>query len=255
MASDGGANVRVMTWNIHGGRRLFGRGDLGRVVEIVKRHQPDIVALQEVDSRRSGIVSEPAFEFLANTLGSHCAEARLITAVDGDYGHALISRWPLNGTVSHDVSTDGREPRAAIETTVETPFGELHVVAAHLGLSFSERRHQAARLASVAHPEGPAIVLGDFNDWFLDRAVRRALDACMAARTQHKTFPAWLPAFALDRVYCKPADILVGSWTDPSAHKVSDHLPVIAELALRTEPPRPPGQEPVDRSAASLATA
>ena len=144
----------------------------------------------------------------------------------------MISRWPLNGTVSHDVSTDGREPRAAIETNVETPFGELHVVSAHLGLGFGERRQQAARLASVARPDGPAIVLGDFNDWLLNGAVRRALDACMATRTTHRTFPAFLPAFALDRVYCKPADIFVRSWTDASARKVSDHLPVIAELSL-----------------------
>jgi len=44
--------VRVLTWNIHG---TFGRNprfDLARVVELIDRWDPQIVALQEVDSRR-----------------------------------------------------------------------------------------------------------------------------------------------------------------------------------------------------------
>jgi endonuclease/exonuclease/phosphatase family metal-dependent hydrolase len=160
----------------------------------------------------------------------------VITAADGDYGHAVISRWPMHDTIHHDVSLEGREPRAAIETNVETPFGRLHVVAAHLGLSFKERRHQAAHLVEIANrsPER-SVVIGDFNDWVWRGSVQRALATCMAERTHHKTFPAWRPVFALDRVYCRPATILVRSWTDPSARQTSDHLPVIADLELESE--------------------
>ena len=45
--------VRVMTWNIHGAVGRNPRFDLARVVELIRRAGPDIVALQEVDSRRA----------------------------------------------------------------------------------------------------------------------------------------------------------------------------------------------------------
>jgi endonuclease/exonuclease/phosphatase family metal-dependent hydrolase len=222
-----------MTWNIHGGGPSRRNRDLHRIVDLVRRHAPDIVALQEIDARRRKGWGEPAFEFLKEGLGAHSAEARVIAGPDGDYGHAVISRWPIRDVVFHDVSFGRHEPRAALEATVETFFGDLHVVAAHLGLSFRERRHQAALLAGLALA-GPSqsIMLGDFNDWVWRGSVQCALGECMDERTHHKTFPAWLPAFALDRIYCRPAGILLRSWTDPDARSSSDHLPVIAELAL-----------------------
>lgn len=228
--------IRVMTWNIHGGGASPRDRDLGRIVALVQAHAPDIVALQEIDSR-AGRQLQPigaAFELLAEALGAHVADVRLISAADGDYGHALISRWPMRATVRHDVTLAGREPRAAIETVVETPAGPLHVIAAHLGLSFRERRHQARVLTERAlRGAAPSIVLGDFNDWVWRGSVQRALAACMETRTRHKTFPARLPLLALDRIYCRPASLLVRSWTDPAARRASDHLPVIADLALK----------------------
>ena len=179
------SDVRVMTWNIHGGGVSRHNRDLARIVSLVERHRPDIVALQEVDSRpvvsRRGVRQVgSAFEILAVALGSHAADARLITAPDGDYGHALISRWPMRGITRHDVSLEGREPRAAIEAIVDTPGAALHVVAAHLGLSFRERRHQASLLADLGRRTClPSIVMGDFNDWVWRGSVQRALAECM----------------------------------------------------------------------------
>jgi endonuclease/exonuclease/phosphatase family metal-dependent hydrolase len=235
--------VRIMTWNIHGAVGPDRRRDLARVVDLVRSHAPDIVALQEVDSRPQGAAkAEPAFEFLAQALGEHAAEARLITAPDGDYGHVVLSRWPLSGTIRHDISLGRREPRAAIETSIDTGLGRLHVVAAHLGLRFGERRHQAALLAAMARAAPyPSVVIGDFNDWVAHGSVQRALARWMPDRTRHKTFPARLPCLALDRIYAKPEGVIVRSWTDPRARRASDHLPVIADLDLGSSASPQPG--------------
>jgi endonuclease/exonuclease/phosphatase family metal-dependent hydrolase len=230
-----GAAIRVMSWNIHGGVGLDFRCDLGRIIALVRRHDPDIVALQEVDSRQKRRRVGTAFERLKEALGSHAAEARVIAAPDGDYGHVLISRWPLSGVVRHDVSVKGREPRAAIEATVETPSGPLHVVAVHLGLSVHERRRQAALLAAVARRGPPhSIVLGDFNDW-RHGIVMTALSEAMPARACHKTFPAFWPMLALDCVYARPGGTILRSFVDPAGRRASDHLPIVADLA-------PPGE-------------
>ncbi len=225
--------VRIMTWNIHGGVGPDGRRDLERVIELIQRHDPDIIALQEVDSRSHRHRAEPVFERFAAALGAHCSEARLITAPDGDYGHVVVSRWPFRQTAHHDLSVKGREPRAAIEVTIETPYGLLHLVAAHLGLSLHERRYQTALLTSLARAgPAPSLLLGDFNDWVWRGSVQRALATCSPVRTLHRTFPAWLPLLALDRIYFRPASLLVRSWTDQAARMASDHLPVIADIDM-----------------------
>src|SRR3546814_12837658 len=110
------ATVRLLTWNLHAGIGPDGRFDLDRIVTLVRHHDPDIVALQEIDSRGRG--DDSPFDMLAAALGSHAAEARTITAPDGYYGHALISRWPLHDVAVHDLSVHRREPRRAIEATV-----------------------------------------------------------------------------------------------------------------------------------------
>lgn len=241
-AADGSLQIRVLTWNVHAGIGPDGRYDLPRIAALVRRHQPDIVALQEVDSRGRGEVSP--FVYLAQALGSHAAEAKTITAPDGYYGHVLISRWPMTETAIHDLSVSEREPRRAIETTVLTPVGPLHLASVHLGLGFRERRQQAAMLSAIAGTaRGTTIMLGDFNDWFIYGGVRRALATLLPGRTKLRSFPARYPLFMLDRIYCRPRQALLHCFTDPLGKRVSDHLPVIADIRL--DPAAPPGPQPM----------
>ena len=52
--------LRVMTYNIHRGRGVDRRIDLGRIADVVASFEPDVVALQEVDigRKRSGRVDQ-----------------------------------------------------------------------------------------------------------------------------------------------------------------------------------------------------
>src|ERR1044072_1463438 len=132
-----------MTWNIHGAYGRNKRFDLQRAITLIKRHRPDIVALQEIDSRRpreTGI-AEP-FGMLQSALGNHGIDAKSITTKDGEYGQALISRWPIRSSEVHDISHQEREPRRIICGVVVTPHGDLRLIATHLGLSIGERRGQ-----------------------------------------------------------------------------------------------------------------
>jgi endonuclease/exonuclease/phosphatase family metal-dependent hydrolase len=235
--SDAAGIVRVLTWNIHRGVGRDGRYDLLPVVELVRRHDPDIVALQEIDSRGRADLQVAPLAMLTQSLGSHVAEARTIVAPDGHYGHALISRWPLAPPILHDLSVRRREPRFAIETTAATAAGPVHLAAVHLGLRIGERRWQASKLAEIAASAGAlSVMLGDFNDWpwfwpWRDM-VRRALAAALPGRTFHRTFPARWPLLMLDRIYCRPQTALLRSWTDPAGRRLSDHLPVIADIRV-----------------------
>ena len=154
-----------MTWNIHGAVGRNPRFDLQRVIELILRADPDIIALQEVDSRRAPPGEDP-FRILQNELGSHGVGAKSIVAEDGEYGQTLISRWPMHGTRTHDISYGEFEPRCAIETNVSTPDGELRVIAAHLGPVDSRAPQPDARAARHGRGGG-----GDGAPWRLQRLV------------------------------------------------------------------------------------
>jgi len=229
-----GSAVRLMTWNIHGALGRNPRFDLDHVVRLVQRHAPDIVALQEIDSRRAreAHMGDP-FDILQQGLGFHGVRAKAVTTADGDYGQALISRWPMLDTEIHDLSYETREPRRAICSTVHTPLGPIRVIATHLGLSFRERRSQAlALLKMLGTLHTTTAAMGDFNDWLWAGSVRRRLARALPGYTRHRTFPSAWPLFHLDRIYLWPRPALLHSHTDPRARVISDHLPVISDVRL-----------------------
>jgi endonuclease/exonuclease/phosphatase family metal-dependent hydrolase len=221
--------TRVLTWNVHGTLNLNPRFDLAAVCATIRKWSPDIAALQEVDSRHR---TDDPFKELANAVGRHQVDARSIVTQDGDYGQVLISRWPFVGEPRvTDVSYREREPRRAISVQIETPIGRVKVVATHLGLSIRERHAQAAAIAGLI--DRPlTIVVGDFNDWFWVKSVRSVLARCCPSRTRLRTFPSRLPMMRLDRIYVAPGARIVNAWTDRGARAYSDHLPVLADIAV-----------------------
>lgn len=222
--------LRIMTWNVHGTFHLNPKFDLDGVCSVIRHWSPDVVALQEVDSR--GRNDDP-FVQLAKAVGDHRVDARSIVTEDGDYGQALLSRWPFAEKPEIvDVSYQEREPRRAISAYILSDIvGEVRIVATHLGLSIHERHAQAHALIDLVRPTR-TLVIGDFNDWFWVKSVRGVLAKACPVRTRLRTFPAWLPMMRLDRIYVSRDGMIRSVWTDRKARAYSDHLPVIADVAF-----------------------
>jgi endonuclease/exonuclease/phosphatase family metal-dependent hydrolase len=91
----GGREVTVLVYNIHAGTDTARQSNLARVAELVRRTGADLVLLQEVDrnTQRSGPTDQPAV--LARLTGYSVAFGRTIGFQGGDYGIALLSRWPI----------------------------------------------------------------------------------------------------------------------------------------------------------------
>ena len=225
--------IRIMTWNVHGTFNLNQNFDLEGVCSIIKKWTPDVVALQEIDSRGR---KDNVFARLADAVGEHRVEARSIQTEDGDYGQMLLSRWPFVGVPEvTDVSYQEREPRRAIAAAIRFPIGDVTVVATHLGLSIHERYAQAQALAAlVVVPR--TLVVGDFNDWFWVKSVGRGLASRCPVRTRLRTFPSRFPFLRLDRIYSTRDGTIVKAWTDYNARVYSDHLPVLADIAFEDAP-------------------
>jgi len=225
--------ITVATWNIHGCVGSDGAFDPDRTRRVIRAIDPDILALQEVDSRSQRNPSVNLFSQLADAFGGHRIEAKILSAKAGHFGQLLLSRWPMHEHRVHDLSIAGREPRQALEAVVEAPAGPLHVFATHLGLRAAERRRQMAKLLGHVKAEThlPCLLMGDLNEWRGRFFAGTALTSLFSGVTAHRTFHALLPLFALDRILCRPAHMLRHSCAWRQIHGASDHLPVVARIA------------------------
>ncbi len=161
--------LRVLTYNIHHGRGTDGRFDYTRLADVIRRTNPDVVALQEVD-RNTGRVSgvdQPAV--LGEKLGMYHAFAEAMPYDGGQYGEAVLSRFPFESVTTHPLSADkGREPRAALEVVVR-PWGKSGPAVQFTGTHLCHqaettrvRQVEQIKQAIEAWP-GPAVLTGDFN--------------------------------------------------------------------------------------------
>lgn len=225
-----GALLRIMTWNVHSCIGADRRVDPERVREHIAAINPDIAALQEVDSRRD---NRDGFDLLGDCLGDHRTEVRTIRSDDGDYGHMLLSRHEMIGWVHHDVTFGRREPRSLIEARVKVGTIVISVLTAHFGLSHRERRYQADKLLELAAADDiPTVIAGDFNEPTGLGAVTRRLRDRFMSTGRRATYPSSLPLFPLDRIWFEASLELVGGGVWPAARGASDHLPLYADFRL-----------------------
>ena len=226
--------IRVMTWNVHGGVGMDGVRDFQRIADTITSLHPDILAVQEVDKRRS---EKSLLALVKAEFSYHPVGATAIQTADGEYGQLLLSRWPIEDPHVHDISVKGREPRRLISAMVATPAGPIHILATHLGLRFAERRAQSAILCEMAaRPARVTIALGDFNDWSRWHSIQALLGATFPSRTTQRTFPSRMPLLALDRIYCSPFGCLLTDEAVSAAAMLSDHLPLLATVRVPATP-------------------
>lgn len=229
--------VRAVTYNIHRCVGTDGERDSERVAEVLGELEPDIVALQEVDTSLDPRTRLGQLHVLAAQTGLEPVVGPTIEREGGFYGNAILTRFPVESERRVDLSVPGFEPRGALDVDLAVGERNVRVVATHLGLAARERRTQIGRLLSwlYQHPRGrAALVMGDFNEWFrLSRNLRR-LNTYLGYQPRRPSFPATRPLLSLDRIWAVPKGVLVdgGVQDGELARLASDHLPVWASLRL-----------------------
>lgn len=164
-AAEDSKPLRVLSWNIHHGEGSDGKVNLERLAAVIQAQEPDVVMLQEVDSRckRSGGVDQPAE--LARLTGMQQLFGKAMDFEGGEYGQMILSRFPLSDLRIHRLPGEG-EPRIAVSAVADTPIGPITVASLHLDYLDQARQLAQAQVASAALLEvatSPVILAGDFN--------------------------------------------------------------------------------------------
>lgn len=232
--------LHIVSYNIRHGRGSDDRLDLARTGQVLAALRPDLVGLQEVDRRvqRSGGVDEAAT--LGAQLGMSHAFGAFMPYQGGEYGMAILSRFPIESQTAIRLP-EGNEPRVALAVRVRLPDGRaLNVYNVHFdwvqddAFRFAQARALAAVLDTV---QVPYVLLGDFNDEPGSRTLAlfhaRAQELAKPADDRF-TFSSTAPTKEIDFVFVAPR----AAWTAGRAQAVterlaSDHRPVVADVALR----------------------
>ncbi len=230
--------LAVATYNVHQCVGGDGRYDPARTLAVARDLDADLLALQEL--RWNPADALHLLHEFGEALGCRTLAGPTLLRPDGHYGNAILTRLEVTHVARIDLSVVGREPRGALDAEVTKAGMRVRVIATHLGLRPGERRQQVHRLLAQidrgAHR--PTILLGDLNEWFLWGRPLRWLHRQFGRSPSPATFPASRPVFALDRIWVRPRESLVGldAHDTPLAREASDHLPVRAELRLPGQP-------------------
>ncbi|MGV3502705.1 MAG: endonuclease/exonuclease/phosphatase family protein [Adhaeribacter sp.] len=241
--SRAGKTLRVMAYNIHHcnppSKEESGEIDLEAIVSAIRQQKPDLVALQEVDvnTKRSGPVNQ-ATE-IGKRLGMQAYFAKALDYTGGEYGVAILSKYPLSETsvLRLPPGADPKsEQRVLASGKVTLPGGlVIRFGSTHLDVRNAQTREAQVReiAAFAARHKEPFIVAGDFNATPESSAIQ-VLDQHFTRSCQQCDFtiPVINPKRVIDFIaFSKNSPFKALSTQVIPERYASDHLPVVAELA------------------------
>jgi exodeoxyribonuclease-3 len=245
--------LRLLSYNIWYG----GKDRLPAILDVIQAQQPDLVALQEANSR-------PNAERLAGALGMQLVYGE----ANSPFAVAWLSRLPILSSQNHRLPLLAK---TLLQIDVAWEGAPLHLFGTHLVAGRTEqdgaRRAREARaiveaIGRLEHAStGPRLLVGDFNalhpddgvsdppagamiEFLARRPIEHVLEAGYVDSYRHLhadlvaspgyTYAASHPWVRIDFIFAS-AD-LAGRLrscevvTSPGAAYASDHLPVLADL-------------------------
>jgi len=237
--------LKVMTYNVHHCNppsKSFGEIEMDTIAGVIKKQNPDVVALQEIDDHtsRSGAFNEAGE--IAKKLKMKFYFGKAIDYGGGGYGVAILSKYPLSDVMTFPLpDVAGFTGEVRVLATVKVTFADgksIRFGCTHLDASSQANRElQIKEIIRISSSESlPFIIGGDFNETpgsntinLLDSYFTRScISGCGF------TIPVINPIKTIDFIAFRPSDKF-----KVMEHKVideryaSDHLPVMTVLNIK----------------------
>lgn len=231
--------LKVLSYNIHHANPLSKPGviDVKAIAKVISESGADLVGLQEVDvhTLRSGKDLNQASELTKLSGMNFYYFAKSIDFDGGDYGLAILSKFPILQGETLPLPLEGGEHRAMGVITIEpVPGKKILFATTHLDLRPNNRVLQVNFIKDYFSKQDlPTILCGDFNAT-PDSDTIRNLDQMFhrSAIPSGLTFPMNKPDKEIDFVMVRPAEkFSVKKHVVIPEQYASDHLPVSISLS------------------------
>lgn len=213
----------VMTYNVRHCAGMDLVVDYDRTAGVILRRQPDVIALQELDSMTGRSGHHDQLGELARRTGYHPVFGPAIDYDGGKYGVGILVReTPLN---TKCIPLPGEEPRALLVVEMK----DYVMACTHLDLE------EEARLASVpiiveeaACWQKPFVLAGDWNDTPGSALLQKMEKHFTILSVSEPSYPADVPQDCLDYIAIfKDRQVEVLESTVIAEPEASDHRPVV----------------------------
>lgn len=232
--------IRVLSFNIHHGNPPSEKEsvvNLDTIAQIIKHSNADLVGLQEIDVNLGRSYNEDQAKKLAELTGMHYIFSKGIDLEQGEYGTAILSKYPIESVEKHFLPSPIQSERRSL-SIVEVRINNKKILFAntHLDLKDKNKIAQAKFITSRFKSEKrPVILVGDLNSEPTDPAIKELGMLFTKTSSQNGlTFPQDKPNTEIDY-------IMVNTSSHPKFfnHRVieekyaSDHRPLYVEVDIK----------------------
>ena len=228
-------SIRFMSYNVRNGMGMDDVTNYERTARVITEWNPDVVALQELDSVTERSHQRYVLDELAKLTGMHATYSAAIDFSGGKYGIGMLSKEvPLQ---VWRYALPGREEQ---RTLLVAEFKDYVCCCMHLSLTEEDRMLSLPILQQAfASFQKPLFIAGDWNatpeSAFIKRIDR---DFLFLTDTTQLTVPADTPNCTLDYIALSkngPASIVEMTSEVVPASEASDHRPVAVSLRWKGE--------------------
>ncbi len=247
--------LRLISYNVHGCLGMDGAITTDRIARVIARHDPDFVALQELDMGRPRSSGMDQSERIARKLEMKYHFHPVFSVEDEHFGNAILSRYPMTlikmAALPQLAQRKHYEPRGALWVAAQIEGQTIQIINTHLSYWPLERLAQVDCLLgdqwlASQEAQGPIILCGDLNLFpgssFYKKICRRLNDSQIQLNKKrpYQTWSSSYPIGRIDYAFMSP-EFRVQTVTVPrtSLDKIaSDHLPLVVEFVFNNPAPK-----------------
>lgn len=220
--------LQIMSYNV---RHCAGMDlviDYDRTAAVIVQQQPDVVALQELDSMTGRSGHHVQLGELASRTGYHPVFGAAIEFDGGQYGVGILTReMPLNKKC---IPLPGEEPRVLLVVELE----DYVIACTHLDLDEAQRLASVPLIVDEAQRwQKPFLLAGDWNDVPGSELLEAMTQYFTVLSGDEATYPADEPTECIDYIaaFNGRAEAIESHVIDEPA--ASDHRPLVVWVRLR----------------------
>ena len=220
--------LKIMTYNVRHCAGMDLVVDYDRTATVISQQQPDVVALQELDSMTGRSGHRDQLDELASRTGYHPIFGAAIDFDGGQYGVGILSHEiPLS---IRRIPLPGEEPRVLLVVELE----DYVIACTHLDLEEAQRMASVPLIVDEAQRwQKPFLLVGDWNDEPGSELLELMTQYFTVLSSDEATYPADKPTECIDYVaaFNGRAEALESHVIDEP--EASDHRPLVVWIRLR----------------------
>jgi endonuclease/exonuclease/phosphatase family metal-dependent hydrolase len=220
--------LQIMSYNVRHCAGMDMVVDYDRTANVIIQQQPDVVALQELDSMTGRSGHHDQLGELASRTGYHPVFGVAIEFNGGQYGVGFLSREiPMS---TKRIPLPGEEPRLLLVVELE----DYVIACTHLDLDEVQRLASVPLIVKEAQRwQKPFLLVGDWNDTPDSQLLEVMTQHFTVLTGDEATYPADEPTECIDYVgvFNGRAEAIESHVIDEP--EASDHRPLVVWVRLR----------------------